>query len=159
MLRFYFVKIIIILRNPIDRAYSAFQHVSRGFKEQNLFEESLEIEDGRLERDRNLTPMVMYKDMGMYHEMVKSYQENFSNVHVIIFDDFSYNTENQMKKIYQFLGISDKRVVNKAIRASVSAKLIAGGPGTSWNHSGHQKTQETTNKNQGFGGTGEGWGV
>ena len=32
------VKIIIILRNPADRAYSAFQHVSRGFKENSSFE-------------------------------------------------------------------------------------------------------------------------
>ena len=30
------VKIIIMLRNPADRAYSAFQHVSRGFKENTL---------------------------------------------------------------------------------------------------------------------------
>ena len=59
------VKIIIMLRNPSVRAYSAFQHVSRGFKEQNSFEESLEMEDGRLEREGNLTPMVMYKDMGL----------------------------------------------------------------------------------------------
>ena len=43
------VKIIIMLRNPIDRAYSAFQHVSRGLKEQQTFEYSLETEKGRLE--------------------------------------------------------------------------------------------------------------
>ena len=38
------MKIIIMLRNPVDRAYSAFHHVSRGFKENNSFEKSLEIE-------------------------------------------------------------------------------------------------------------------
>ena len=116
------VKIIIMLRNPTDRAYSAFQHVSRGFKEQNSFEESLEMEDGRLEREGNLTPMVMYKDMGLFHEMVKSYQEHFSNVHVIIYDDFSDNTENQMKKIYQFLGISDNKNIDYETRHNVGGK-------------------------------------
>ena len=116
------VKIIIILRNPIDRAYSAFQHVSRGFKEQNLFEESLEIEDGRLERDRNLTPMVMYKDMGLYHDMVKSYKENFSNVHVIIYDDFRDDTENEMKKTYQFLGISANADIDYVTRHNIGGK-------------------------------------
>jgi len=116
------VKIIIILRNPTERAYSAFQHVSRGFKEQNSFEESLEMEDGRLEREENLTPMVMYKDMGMYYEMVKSYQKNFSNVHVIIFDDFRDNTENQMKKIYHFLGISDNKNIDYETRHNVGGK-------------------------------------
>ena len=116
------VKIIIMLRNPTERAYSAFQHVSRGFKEQNSFEESLEMEDGRLEREGNLTPMVMYKDMGLYHEMVKSYQENFSNVHVIIYDDFRDNTENEMKKTYQFLSISDNEDIDYVTRHNVGGK-------------------------------------
>ena len=116
------VKIIIMLRNPSDRAYSAFQHVSRGFKEQNSFEESLEMEDGRLEREGNLTPMVMYKDMGLYHETVKSYQENFSNVHVIIYDDFRDNTENEMKKTYQFLGISENEDIDYVTRHNVGGK-------------------------------------
>ncbi len=116
------VKIIIMLRNPADRAYSAFQHVSRGFKEQNSFEKSLEMEDGRLERDGNLTPMVMYKDMGLYHDMVKSFQENFSNVHVIIYDDFRDDTENEMKKTYQFLGISDNADIDYVTRHNVGGK-------------------------------------
>ena len=116
------VKIIIMLRNPADRAYSAFQHVSRGFKEQNSFEKSLEMEDGRLERDGNLTPIVMYKDMGLYHDMVKSFQENFSNVHVIIYDDFRDDTENEMKKTYQFLGISDNADIDYVTRHNVGGK-------------------------------------
>ena len=116
------VKIIIMLRNPADRAYSAFQHVSRGFKEQNSFEKSLEMEDGRLERDGNLTPMVMYKDMGLYHDMVKSFQENFSNVHVIIYDDFRDDTENEMKKIYQFLGISENADIDYVTRHNIGGK-------------------------------------
>ena len=116
------VKIIIMLRNPADRAYSAFQHVSRGFKEQNSFEKSLEMEDGRLERDGNVTPMVMYKDMGLYHDMVKSFQENFSNVHVIIYDDFRDDTENEMKKTYQFLGISDNADIDYVTRHNVGGK-------------------------------------
>ena len=101
---------------------SAFQHVSRGFKEQNSFEKSLEMEDGRLEKDRNLTPMVMYKEMGLYHEMVKSYQEHFSNVHVIIYDDFRDSTENEMKKTYQFLGISDNADIDYVTRHNVGGK-------------------------------------
>lgn len=116
------VKIIIMLRNPADRAYSAFQHVSRGFKEHNSFEKSLEMEDGRLEKDRNLTPMVMYKEMGLYHEMVKSYQENFSNVHVIIYDDFRDDTENEMKKTYQFLGISENADIDYVTRHNIGGK-------------------------------------
>ena len=116
------VKIIIMLRNPADRAYSAFQHVSRGFKEQNSFEESLEMEDGRLEREGNLTPMVMYKDMGLYYEMVKAYQENFKDVHIVIYDDFRDDTESEMKKAYQFLGISDNKDIDYETRHNIGGK-------------------------------------
>ena len=116
------VKIIIMLRNPTDRAYSAFQHVSRGFKEQNSFEKSLEMEDGRLDREENLTPMVMYKDMGLYHDMVEAYQKNFKYVHVVIYDDFSEDTKSEMKKIYQFLGISDNADVDYVTKHNVGGK-------------------------------------
>ena len=45
--------------------------MSRGFNEQYSFEDFLDIEEGRLDKDPCLTPMVMYKDMGMYSEMVR----------------------------------------------------------------------------------------
>ena len=70
------VRIIIMLRNPVDRAFSAYTHVARSVKEQLSFEEALEIEYERLELDPTLTPMVMYKDMGLYYNMVKAYLDN-----------------------------------------------------------------------------------
>ena len=116
------VKIIIMLRNPADRAYSAFQHVSRGFKEQNSFEKALELENGRMEREMELTPMVMYKEMGMYFEMVKAYQENFKDVHIIFYDDFRDDTEIEMKKTYKFLGISLSTDIDFLSRHNVGGK-------------------------------------
>jgi len=99
------VKIIIILRNPLDRAFSAYTHVSRSLKEPLSFEEALEVEENRLENDETLTPMVMYKDMGLYHDMVNAYVENFKNVHVIMYEDFQQNTKEVVKKTLAFLGI------------------------------------------------------
>jgi hypothetical protein len=116
------VKIIIMLRNPADRAYSAFQHVSRGFKESNSFEKSLEIEEGRMEREENLTPMVMYKGMGMYFEMVKAYKESFKNVHIIFYEDFRDNIEFEMNKIYNFLEILNNIEINLVTRHNVGGK-------------------------------------
>jgi hypothetical protein len=116
------VKIIIMLRNPTDRAYSAFQHVSRGFKENYSFEESLSIEKGRMEREENLTPMVMYKEMGMYYEMVKSYKDSFKNVHIIFYEDFSDNVQTEMNKVYNFLSISKSRKIDLSSRYNVGGK-------------------------------------
>tara|TARA_B110000240_G_scaffold38310_1_gene42463 strand:- start:7768 stop:8676 length:909 start_codon:yes stop_codon:yes gene_type:complete len=98
------VKIIIMLRNPTDRAYSAFQHVSRGFKEQNSFEEALEIEEGRLDEEFSLTPMVMYREMGLYYDMVREYKVNFKDVHIVFYEDFRDDTHGEIKKVFDFLG-------------------------------------------------------
>ena len=116
------IKIIIMLRNPIDRAYSAFQHVSRGLKEQQTFEYSLQIEKGRLEQNRNLTPMVMYKEMGMYYNMVKAYLESFKDVHIILHEDFSFSTSKVVKEVFQFLDVDENQKINSDIRYNVGGK-------------------------------------
>ena len=100
------VKIIIMLRNPTDRAYSAFQHVSRGLKEQGSFEDALIAEKGRMEKDLTLTPMVMYKEMGLYYNMVRAYKQNFKNVHIIFYEDFRDNTEQELNRTFKFLGLN-----------------------------------------------------
>ena len=116
------VKIIIILRNPTDRAYSAFQHVSRGLKEQNSFEEALKIEKGRMDKESSLTPMVMYKEMGLYHDMVRAYKENFKNVHIIFYEDFRDDTEGEIDKIFKFLGLSLSAHIDFINRHNVGGK-------------------------------------
>ena len=116
------VKIIIMLRNPIDRAYSAFQHVSRGLKEQQTFEYSLEIEKGRLEKDKTLTPMVMYKEMGMYYKMVKAYCESFNHVHVILYENFRDKTDEVLKGVFKFLEVDKNFLVDYATKYNVGGK-------------------------------------
>tara|TARA_X000000368_G_C23013678_1_gene704684 strand:- start:717 stop:1625 length:909 start_codon:yes stop_codon:yes gene_type:complete len=101
------IKIIIILRNPIERAFSAYTHVSRGVKENLSFENALKIEENRLLNDHTLTPMVMYKDMGLYSEMVKAYLDNFKNVRVIFYEDFTENTAKVVEDTLSFLGVTD----------------------------------------------------
>ena len=92
------VKIIIILRNPINRAFSAHQHVSRSIKENLSFEDAIALEEKRLMNNETLTPMVMYKGMGLYCAMVKVVLESFNNVHIILYDDFAKNTDKPIKR-------------------------------------------------------------
>jgi hypothetical protein len=115
--------IIIILRNPIERAFSAYKHVSRGMKECLSFEEALFNEDSRLKEDCTLTPMTQYKNMGLYHNMVNSYIQSFKNVHVLLYDEFSNNTAVELKKIYQFLNIDDSVNVNYNKKYNVASGL------------------------------------
>jgi len=110
------VKIIIMLRNPTERAYSAYQHVSKGIREQKSFEEALSIEENRMQDDKTITPMIMYKGMGMYYKMVKAYLDTFKNVHIILYDDFRDNTKIEMMKVYKFLGVENDINVNLNVK-------------------------------------------
>ena len=116
------VRIIIMLRNPVDRAFSAYTHVARSVKEQLSFEEALEIEHERLELDPTLTPMVMYKDMGLYYNMVKAYLDNFENVHIIMYEDFKSDKAKVVKKTLEFLGVDSGVSLDTESRYNVGGK-------------------------------------
>ena len=116
------VKIIILLRNPVDRAFSAFLHVSKSVKEPLSFEEALEQEEGRLERDLTLTPMVMYKSMGMYYSMVKAYKNEFKNIHVVIYEDFRDKTSITLESIFMFLDVNPTLKLDYSLRHNVGGK-------------------------------------
>ena len=116
------VKVIIMLRNPADRAFSAYTHVSRSVKEQLSFEEALDIEHERLELDPTLTPMVMYKDMGLYYNMVKAYLDNFENVHVIMYEDFKSDTEKVVKKTLESLELNSKVSLETGLKHNIGGK-------------------------------------
>lgn len=117
------VKIIIVLRDPIERAYSAFNHVSKSAKENLSFEESLIKEGCRLMNDETLTPMVMYKSMGLYYNMVKAYKENFKDVHIVLYDDFSIDSRNELNRIFRFLDVNKYDNINLDTQHNVGGRI------------------------------------
>ena len=120
------VRIIMILRNPVYRAYSAFKHVSKGLKENNTFEKSLSIEEERFINDDTITPMIRYKDMGLYYRMVKDYILNFNKIHIILYDDFLKNPDLELRKTYRFLGVDESIKVDHSVKYNLS--------GSQWNN-------------------------
>ena len=116
------IKIIIMLRNPTERAYSAFQHVSRGLQENHSFEEALKLEEERMNKDSSLTPMAMYKGMGLYYKMVRAYKENFRNTHTIFYEDFRDDTKREVQQIFKFLGVSLSPNIDFTSRYNVGGK-------------------------------------
>jgi len=99
------VKIIIMLRNPIDRAYSAYSFASRTPQENQPFKEALINARERFDKDETLSPMILYKELGLYYKMVKAYMENFKDVHVILYDDFVLQTDLEVSRVFDFLNI------------------------------------------------------
>ena len=111
-----------MLRNPVDRAFSAYTHVARSVKENLTFEKALEIEEERLLNDKTLTPMVMYKEMGLYYDMLKAYQHNFKHVFVIMHEDFQNNTAEVVEQTLVFLGIFSSAEIDTKSRHNVGGK-------------------------------------
>ena len=46
------VKLIVILRNPVDRAYSHYYHTNRLYGETLSFDKAIELEEGRCAGER-----------------------------------------------------------------------------------------------------------
>jgi len=98
------IKILIILRNPVDRAYSQYTMKVRDVVENLSFEEAIKREDER--RKDNAHFDFFYLSRGFYYEQVKDYLENFDNVKIMFYDDFKNNRERFLSDILLFLGLN-----------------------------------------------------
>jgi len=100
------VKIIIILRNPVERAFSAYNHTLKNNPDESLdsFEKALEAEDARIKKGK-ISPMLFYKSMGLYYESVKAFKENFKNVLVLDYAEMIKAPDSLLKKIFDFLEV------------------------------------------------------
>ncbi|RLD27263.1 MAG: hypothetical protein DRI75_09955 [Bacteroidetes bacterium] len=103
-------KILIILRNPINRAFSHYlMNIKSGVEKEDDFFKALK-------RDENTHPKVwgdgkvmLYKELGMYYPQVNSYYDVFDkeNIKVIIYEEFFEDTKKGMSSVLEFLEISD----------------------------------------------------
>ena len=120
-------KIIIMLRNPIDRAFSGYHHVRRFNKIENLsFEDAIDICEERYTKNLNITPVSRYLNIGLYSKMVSKYLNEFKeNVHIIIYDDFILDTNSELQKVYNFLSVEDFEV-------NIKERFMVGG--WQWNN-------------------------
>ena len=96
------VPIIIILRNPIDRAYSNYLHHVRGGRENLSFESALDVEAER--RTANWAWGWGYVDVGLYAEQVKAYMDNFERVLILLFEE-DVVTGQATNKVLNFLNL------------------------------------------------------
>ena len=111
-------RIIIMLRNPVERALSAHSNLIRQGREWLSFEKALEEEDKR--RRENWRHCWFYKDPGFYYKQVKAYITNFSDVKIFLFDEFQKDSLSIVQDIYEFLGIDTSFIPDTYIRLNVS---------------------------------------
>lgn len=123
------VKLIAILRDPIERAYSNFQHVVRQGREPYLdFTEALAQEEARIQA--GWIYFWHYLDTGRYAKHLSRYFEFFPHeqIKIILFEDLVKNKHDVMKEIFSFIGVDpdfkvSMRKKHNAARAPASKSL------------------------------------
>ena len=97
------VKLIFSLRNPVDRAYSAYRHNRRRLAESLPFEEAIRQEG------------IGYIPRGFYYQQLKRYHQYFpkENILILIYEEFSKDPVAGFKQCFQFLGVDDSFVCSE----------------------------------------------
>ena len=98
-------RLIVILRNPVERAYSSHQYcLSRGWPAGSL-DECLEGEQFRIEN--NWQHLWFLKSMSQYELRLKPFLDAFGreNTHIAITEEFSDDPDAVLRGIFEFLGL------------------------------------------------------
>jgi len=117
------VRLVAILRNPADRAYSRFLHARRdGLEPLADFAEALAAEDGRIAE--GYAPVWHYRQRGYYHKQLTRYFELFERkrIHVMLYDDFCLDPRKQIQGLFTFLEVDPAFVPDMSRRLNVSGK-------------------------------------
>ena len=98
-------KIIILLREPIGRAFSNYQHLVRDGREHDSFEDALAAEADRLSQGWEW--FWGLKRNSLYFDFVQEYMGTFGkeNVKVMFFEDFVKDQEKYVKEVMEFIGL------------------------------------------------------
>src|ERR1700722_14804099 len=102
-------RIIIVLRNPIERVFSHYLMDKRlGFVKMSL-------EDILSQKGKSNSLGLFYQQyigLGLYYEQVKRYFDNFGRgrVKVFLYEDIVSDIDKVVKEIYNFLGVDDSYI-------------------------------------------------
>lgn len=111
-------KIIIILRNPVKRAFSAYTHLVRDQREPLSFESAVDAEPNRIANNWEL--IYHYKAVSTYYECVKAFLQAFSQVKVVFTHELSKQPQKTMHEIFEFLEVHTNLDVNTNMEYNVS---------------------------------------
>lgn len=99
-------KLIAVLRQPVDRAYSNFLHtINLGVEPLDDFTQAVKEEDERVKADWH--PFFHYMRGSHYSALLRPYFDSFdrSQIKIYLFDDLRDNPMGMMQDMFEFLGV------------------------------------------------------
>ncbi len=119
------IKIILLLRNPVERAFSHYKMNNKNGTEPLSFEEAIDKEKERLFNDRNELEnnkdhvvknyrLYSYVSRGLYDEQIKNWLQYFplNQILIIRSEEFFENTERVVNEVLNFLHIKKAENIN-----------------------------------------------
>ena len=104
------IPIVIILRNPIMRAFSAFTYLRRDNRENLSFRKAINEEKNRI--SKNFDFIWHYKSCGLYMSQIKHFEKSFTNIKIIFFDDLVENPLKTTNSVIEFLNLKKITTLN-----------------------------------------------
>lgn len=114
-------KLIVILRDPIERAYSQFLMFIRDGREplQN-FMQAVDEEDTRIAQ--NWAWGWHYLQLGLYHQQLKRYFERYpqEKIKIYLYEELKSNSAGVLKDIFDYLEVDDTFIPNTSVKHNIS---------------------------------------
>lgn len=119
-------KILMILRNPVDRAYSNYLFTKSHGLEKESFARALELEGERIKAESFSTSVCpySYRTRGLYELYINNYLKYFNRhqIKILIFEEIVGNLE-EIKNLYKWLDISPNHIP-QTIKDVVNPSLL-----------------------------------
>lgn len=109
-------KLIVIFRDPVDRAFSSYLHVVRDGRENLTFEQGLLAEEGRISRGWEY--IWHYRRAGLYAPQVEQFLGLFprKQMRFYLYDDLLADPVHFIGDVCEFLGVASDFVVDTSLK-------------------------------------------
>lgn len=115
------VKLVAILRDPVDRAFSNYLHaVNEGLEPLPTFRKAMEAESTRIRE--NWSPRFHYKKKGFYYRQLRHYLKFFDReqLKIYLYEDLVNEPEAMFADLFEYLGVDPDFRVNTGERHNES---------------------------------------
>lgn len=101
------IKLVVLFRNPIDRAYSQYWHAVRRGYETLPFETAIRLENERIGKDLFSWKYFSYLSPGQYFKQVSNWLKFFDlkQFHFILYEDLVADTQQVLNGLAEFLDL------------------------------------------------------
>lgn len=106
-------KLIAVLRNPVERAFSAYAYqFSRGSDLSPTFDAALDLETERIQQGYDC--WWHYRAMGFYYAQLQTYYQRFDStqIRIYLYEDFCDRPHDIVTDAFRFLGVDDQIALN-----------------------------------------------